>query len=477
MPERTRPVAVIGGGVAGLSVAWRLEHPDRDDQPIPAVTVLEAAPEVGGNLRTEHDGDYRVEWGPNGFLDSEPATLELAHAAGLQDDIIRSSDAARRRFLCLRGKVQEIPNTPGRFLTSGMFSPAAKLRIAGEIMVRPRRDLGLAAERPETDETVWDFGARRLGRAFADTMLDPMVRGITGGECRRVSLAAAFPRMVELEKDHGGLFRAMIALARRRRREGQTNRQGETGGPTGVLTSFRDGIDALPRALASGLRGDVLTGHTVRELKHDLDGWRIVVGDRVLGPFDAVVDTAPAHAAATYHEDPEVRRLLGGIRYNPLVVIGLAFRREDVVHDLDGFGMLTPSTEQRPLLGVLWTSSIWQHRAPAGTVLLRSMAGDPAWLDLSDTEIVERTVRELDKLYGLRGRPVRHWVFRHPRAIAEYEVGHLARLAALDHALARTPGLFLCGSSYRGIAVNACLKDAAPVAERVREHLLSGTPA
>jgi len=463
-------VAVIGGGVAGLAVAWRLERPDDGEGPACAVTVLEAAARVGGNLRTECDGPFRVEWGPNGFLDSEPTTLDLARAAGLGPALLRSNDAARRRFLFLRGRLREIPTSPGRFLRSDLFSPAAKLRIAGELFVPPRRDLGQAAVRLETDETVWAFGSRRLGRAFADTMLDPMVRGITGGECRRVSLAAAFPRMVELERDHGGLFRALVALGRARRREGRARRQ-DTGGPTGVLTSFTGGMETFPHALAAGLRGPVLLSHPVTKLDREPAGWFVTAGGRRLGPFAAVVDAAPAHAAATYQPDPEVRRVLAAIRYNPLIVVGTAFPRASVGHPLDGFGMLTPSTERRPLLGVLWTSSIWTHRAPAGTVLLRSMAGDPAWLELDDAEIVRRTCAELDTVFGLRGAPQRQWVFRHPQAIAEYEVGHLARLAALERLLARTPGLFVCGSSYRGIAVNACLKDAGGVAARVRSHL------
>ena len=244
-----------------------------------------------------------------------------------------------------------------------------------------------------------------------------------------------------------------------------------------MLTSFHDGIGMLPEALAAGLRGPVLTDHPVRELARDETGWWITAGAERLGPFAAVVDTAPAHAAADYHPDPEVRTLIGGIRYNPLVVVAVALPRDAVAHRLDGFGMLTPSTEGRPLLGALWTSSIWRHRAPEGMVLLRCMSGDPSWLELDEEEVVRRTVAELDHLYGVRGAPRRHWVFRYPQAIAEYEVGHLARLAGLERALARTPGLFLAGSSYHGIAVNACLKTSEPVAARVREHLLAEATA
>jgi oxygen-dependent protoporphyrinogen oxidase len=463
-------VAIIGGGIAGLAVAWRLENPPAGEERIPAVTVFEAADRVGGNLRTEEDGEYRVEWGANGFLSSEPATLELAEQAGLGDQLLRSNDAARRRFLFLGGRIREIPTSAGAFVTSDLFSPGAKARIGGEFFVPRRPYLGQEAEHPEHDETVWQFGARRLGRQFADVMLDPMVRGITGGDCRRVSLAAAFPRMIELEKDHGGLFKALIKIALKDRREG-VKKEGTTGGPSGVLTSFREGFQALPRALAAGLRGEVRTDCPVTAIEQGEGSWYVVAGGERHGPFAAVVDAGPAHTAARYHPDPEVRELLAGIRYNPMTVVAVAMRREDVVHPLDGFGMLTPSTEGRPLLGVLWTSSIWQGRNPDGTVLLRSMSGEAEWLDLTEQEVVQRATAELDRIYGLRGKPLESWVIRWPQAIAEYEVGHLARVAALEEKLARTPGLLITGSSYHGVAVNHTLKTSEPTAARVRAFL------
>lgn len=466
-PESTPRVAVIGGGIAGLAAAWQLENPPQGHGPACAVTIFEAAATVGGHLRTDESDGFRVEQGPNGFLDSEPATLELARAAGLEPQLLRSRDAARRRFLLRRGKLHEIPTTPRLFLLSSLLSPAAKLRIAGELFIPPRRDLGLAATEPQTDETVWSFGARRLGRAFADTMLDPMVRGITGGDCRRVSLAAAFPRMVELEQKHGGLFRALFALRRQRR----GHADGQTGAPTGVLTSFAAGVGALPQALVAGLRGAILTGRPVSALRREADGWHLTAAGASHGPFAAVIDAAPAPAAAGHQPDPDVRRLLAQIRYNPLLVIATAWRLQDIAHPLDGFGMLTCSRDRSPLFGVLWDSSIFDHRAPAGAVLLRAMAGDPVWLEREDRAILRSTCAELDRLYGLRGEPLRHWIYRYPQAIAEYEVGHLARLAALERALARTPGLFLTGSSYRGIAINHCLKDSGRVAGLVHDFL------
>ncbi|MBU0742151.1 protoporphyrinogen oxidase [bacterium] len=469
----TARVAVIGGGVAGLATALHILDGARDRGLDLGVTVFEAGAEPGGNLRTTDRDGWRLEWGPNGFLDNEPATLRLVDRLGLGDELLRSSDAARRRFLLLRGRLCEIPASPPAFLRSRLFGWGAKLRILGELFVPPRRDLGRADVAPSTDETVYDFGRRRLGRAFAETMLDPMVKGVFGGDARELSLAAAFPRMVELERDHGGLFKALFKLSRRKGGRADA-------GPGGTLHSFRGGMAALPAALAAALQDD-----TRADLRREApvasvalrDGvWSVYVDGTEHGPFAVVVDAAPAHAAAGQLRglDAALGDELAAIPYVPMAVIALGFARADVAHDLDGFGMLIPTSERRRLLGALWTSSVFADRAPAGRVLIRAMAGGPRDRDVlesSDDELRDAALAELRGLFGLRGAPELAAVFRHERAIAQYVPGHLARLRAIESRLAACPGLLLTGSSYRGISVNACAKDAEKTAARALASL------
>jgi oxygen-dependent protoporphyrinogen oxidase len=471
MPE-TR-VAVVGGGVAGLATALHLLDGARARGLDLGVTVFEAAPEPGGNLRTTERDGWLLEWGPNGFLDNEPATLRLVERLGLGGELLRSSDAARRRFLLAGGRLREIPTSPPAFLKSRLFSWRTKLRILGEVFVPPRRDLGLADVDPATDETVYDFGRRRLGREFAETMLDPMVKGVFGGDARELSLAAAFPRMVELERDHGGLFKALLKLARRKGGRADA-------GPTGTLHGFRGGMAALPAALAAALHddahADMMLGAPVSGLALTDDGWRIYVEETGHGPFAAVVNAAPAHAAAAQLRelDAELAGELAAIPYVPMAVIALGFDRLAVAHDLDGFGLLIPTRERRRLLGALWSSSVFAGRAPDGRALIRAMAGGPCdrdVLDASDEELRDLALADLRGLLGLRGAPELTAVFRHPRAIAQYVPGHPARLRAVEIRLARWPGLLLTGSAYRGISVNACVKDAEASAARTLAHL------
>jgi oxygen-dependent protoporphyrinogen oxidase len=471
-------VAVIAGGIAGLATALNLRDRAKATGRDLRVTVFEKGPAPGGNLQTIRQDGWQLEWGPNGFLDNEPATLRLVDRLDLRDKLQRSSDATVHRFLLVGGRIQEIPTSPKAFLKSGMLSTGAKLRMAGELFVPPRKDLGQAAEDPRTDETIDQFGTRRLGKAFADTMLDPMVKGVFGGESRRLSLAAAFPRMVELEKDYGGLFKAMMKLARKKKQAGKSKIDA---GPSGVLHSFTGGmatlIDAVAAELAADPLAEILTGADVQTISPAEDGWRVKTPENEYGPFDAVVEAAPAHAAARHlgHIDAAFADHLAAIPFAPMAVIALGFKRESVTHDLHGFGMLVPSRENRELLGVLWTSSIFSGRAPAGSVLLRCMAGgsgNPGFMNQTPEEMAAVILSELRPLLGLKGAPEMVKVILHDRAIAQYVPGHLARLKDLGRTAEKYPGLFLTGSSYRGISVNACVKEAETVAENVLKGLV-----
>jgi oxygen-dependent protoporphyrinogen oxidase len=279
--------------------------------------------------------------------------------------------------------------------------------------------------------------------------------------------------MVELERDHGSLFKAMFALARKRKAEGKA---GTDAGPSGVLTSFKGGMGALVGAAAATLdtdgRAELRRAADVTDISRADGAWHVSGEGFRTGPFDAVVDAAPAHAAARHLREaaPAISAILARIPFAPMAVIALGYDRAAVKHDLDGFGLLIPTREKRELLGALWTSSIFPGRAPDGKVLVRAMAGgadNPQLMELDDDALTNLTLAELRPLLGLKGAPEMVRIIRHRRAIAQYEPGHLALLAALERELAVQPGLHLTGASYRGISVNACAKEAEKVAEAV----------
>jgi oxygen-dependent protoporphyrinogen oxidase len=437
--------AVVGGGIAGLAHGFALLSRGHE------VTVFEAAPRSGGNIRTERDGGYSVEWGPNGFLDNVPATFEFVRRLGIGESLLCSSDAARVRWLFRRGRLLRLPESPPAFFASPLLSPFGRARV----LLEP-----LARGRPRHDETVHAFASRRIGREAADVLVSAMVSGVFAGDARRLSLRSAFPKMHAMEAAHGSLFRALIA----RRRAGTA--RGGPAGPGGVLTSFRGGMEDLVAAFAARLGERLRLSTPVTGLSRRRDGW---VLDGPGEEAEGVVLACPAPVTSRLLRPlaPEAAARLGRVRGASIAVVGLAFDEAALGGPPAGFGFLAPPGEGLRILGCLFDSSVYPgHRAPPGKVLLRAMIGgalDPGAVDLDDGALLATARADLRKAMGLRADPERHWIFRFPRGIPQYEPGHGLRLAEAARMLAPWPTLRLAGNSYRGISVNSCLEEAAPL--------------
>jgi oxygen-dependent protoporphyrinogen oxidase len=467
-------VAVVGGGVSGLACAYlirrRLREAGASDV---RVRLLEASDRTGGHIRTDAVDGYRCEWGPNGFLDNEPRMLELVEMLGLGPNLVRSNDLARRRFIYRRGALHLLPASPPAFLRTGLIGPLAKARVLMEPLVPGRRN--------GPEESVASFGRRRLGRAFAEAFLDPMVSGIFAGDIDRLSLQAAFPRMVELERDHGGLFRAMIALQRERKREQRATGDGDAAprgpaGPGGVLHSLEGGMETLVRTLTDALGDDVRVSTRVDTIAPLDDGVFELTVDGATMTADTVVLASPTPAQARWLRpwEPDVAAAFERVEAAPISVVCLGYARSSITHPLDGFGLLIPRSEGIRTLGVLFTSTLFPARAPEGHVLVRALIGgahDPGIADLSEAETVDRVRADLAQLLGERAAPVFTRVFRHRRGIPQYNLGHPDVVVRADGAESRHPGLSLTGNWLRGISMNLCVKDAFRVADRVVSNL------
>jgi protoporphyrinogen/coproporphyrinogen III oxidase len=466
-------VVIAGGGIAGLSIAWALRAKD----PSVEVRVLERSARAGGNIRTEQIDGYTCEWGPDGFLDNAPATLTLVEALGLASRLLPSNDAARRRFIVRGGRLCEVPSSIGGFLRTPLLSPAGKLRIACE---------PFAKRRPESDESIHDFASRRIGEEAASVLVDPMVSGIFAGDASALSLRGCFPRMWQLEEDYGGLFRALLAT-RRTRKPGSV-----AGAPAGRLTSFVGGMAELTDALTDRLGDVVRTSMPVL----DVGGHQPIAlapGRTLANRFavatpgetieaDAVVLSGPCGESAAILRtfDPVLTALLQSIPSAPLAVVCLGYdgQAAAAAHALDGFGFLVPRTERIRILGALWETSIYRHRAPAGKVLLRVMIGgatDPEAATLPDGELLEVVRRDLAQVMGLATAPEFVRIIRHARGIPQYVTGHLARMHQIDTLLQRHAGLHVAGNSYRGVSINSCIADADRLAATVLASLANTT--
>jgi oxygen-dependent protoporphyrinogen oxidase len=463
-------IVVAGAGVTGLSIAHAIGQRDRGAE----VVVVEGNAQPGGNVKTEMVDGYLCEWGADGFLDNAPDTLRVVHEIGLSDRLLPSDALARRRFIYRGGVLHEVPVSPPAFLKSGLLSVGGKARIAWEPFAR---------RRPEEDETIFDFASRRIGEEAAGVMIDSMVSGIFAGDARALSLRACFPKMWQMETDHGGLFRALIATRKRRKKEDAV------GAPAGHLTSFKGGMIELINGLAATLGPAVRVSSPVMELlrgatadvfpRHARSGGYYVITPRGTLEADAVVLTGPSSEAAALVRpfDSTLASLLAGIATAPLAVLCLGFDEAALARDrgpLNGFGYLVPRSEGIRMLGALWETAIYPNRAPKGKALMRVMIGgarDPEAIDLDDDTLLGTVRAELQQTMGLKVAPEFVRIVRHRRGIPQYTVGHVARLQRIDTLLQAHPGLFLAGNSYRGVSINSCIAESGGIADRVLAHV------
>ncbi len=455
-------VAIVGGGISGLATAEAIER--RSEGRFHAV-VLEAAPEPGGKIRSRREEGFVLDTGPHGFLDKEPKMFELIDRLGLRSSLISANEAAERRFVVRKGRLREVPSKPPKFLLSDILPLFARLRV----MMEP-----LARSRPDREESVWEFAARRIGPVAADVLVDAMVTGIYGGDPKRLSLPSAFPRMFELESNYGGLIKAQLALAREKKGSGG-------GGPTGTLHSFAGGLGELTGALAA--RVEVRTAAPVEAIARSGDRWSVRHRGGVL-EAEAVVMTVPADVAekllAPHAES--AARLLGAVAYADVAVVIQCFDRADIAGVVDAFGFLIPELEHRSILGTIMASSVFPKHAPAGAVMLRTILGGvrhPENVEGEDAALFERARRELEGLLSIRAdaKPLLERAIRWKRGIPQYDVGHRACVAAADEIERALPGMFVAGNAFRGVAMLSCVAEADRVATRLLERIATAAVA
>ncbi len=473
-----KSVVVIGGGISGLATAFYIKKLSQEAGKEVEVTLLEASGRVGGKILSDKQDGYLCEVGANGFLDNKPFTLELCDHLGISDKLLPSNDNARRRFICINGKLKELPSSALGFVFSDILSWKGKLRIALEIFTEPPK---------EEDETIASFVKRHLGEEALKKLVAPMVSGVFAGDPYKMSLKSAFPIMYHLEQEgEGSLIKATLKRMKKAKemkkkqeeleKQGKrTYKAGSAAGPGGVLTSFPDGIEYLAKTLEKAL-GESVRLNTKATRVEKRDGKYIVAYEGEQGPgaleADAVVAATPAYSTAELMKylDEEITSNLGQIPYTKLAVICFGYDKSEINHDLQGFGFLVPFEENKTILGCLWDSSMFDYRAPKGKALLRMMVGGAraeSKAMLGDEDMIEAVKQDLRDIMGIEAEPEFIKIYRHRRAIPQYNVGHSKILERLDERLKEHRGLFLTGNAYRGVGINDCVHQAKVTADRV----------
>jgi oxygen-dependent protoporphyrinogen oxidase len=447
-------VAIIGGGISGLAAAFALEERRLAGESLSYV-VYEAGPRLGGVLVTELVDECVVEAGPDSFLTEKPWAADLCRRIGLEDQLIGSSDAARKTYILVKGKLAPMPDglmfmVPTRLapaLLSPLFSSATKFRMVREWRFSPRRSNG--------DESVAALVDRHYGAEMVERVADPLLSGVYGGDASELSVRAVLPRFAEMEAKHGSLARGMLA-ARKKVKQSET-------GPSSIFTSLKNGMQQLPEAIVAKLAAGALrTNSPVQAVQRQDRGWVVSAG-YATDQFDAVIVATPAPAAAPLLEisSADLAFELRTIPYSSSITVALAFGK-DVRDTLPpGFGFLVPRSEGKRMLATTFVHNKFPHRAPDDRALLRCFLGgsrDELVLQLPDAEILGIVREELRQILDLNTEPLFTRVYRWKGAMAQYTVGHLERIERIEKLRKQLPGLALAGNGYRGIGVPDCVR-------------------
>lgn len=458
-------VAIIGGGITGLTAAFRLRQ-----RGIP-VTIYEAGDRVGGVIQSVRKDGYLAEFGPNSVLETSPKITSLIADLGLVERRLYSDPRSEKRYIVRGGRPIALPGSKLGFFRTSLFSPAAKLRLLAEPFIQRAP--------ATTEENLAEFVKRRIGQEFLDYAINPFVAGVYAGDPARLSVKHAFPKLHALEQKYGSLMVGQFLGARERKRRAEVSKQ------NAKKISFDEGLQVLTDTLHERLGDIVQLNSTVISVEQTPKGWTVatrVDGREERHNHSAVVFAGPTHklAAISFVSRSCLNwSPLALITYPPVASIVLGFRREDVAHPLDGFGMLVPEVERFKILGALFSSSLFPNRAPADHVTLTCYVGGtraPELALLGADSLAELVLGDLREILGVRGNPTfrHHCLFR--KAIPQYEVGFGRLKALMSEIEEKASGIFMAGHYRDGISLGDSIVSGHGVVDRI-EKFLAPAPA
>ncbi len=471
-------IAIIGGGVSGLSAAYALEKQQKKGAEL-AYVLFEAGARLGGVICTERVGEFVIEAGPDSFLTEKPWAADLCRELGLGDQLIASNDAERRTHILLNGRLVPLPDglmfmVPTDFTAaffSRLFSWSTKLRFIREWFFRPSPD--------SPESTAAELIERHYGREMVERVADPLLAGVYGGGADELSATSVLSRFAEIEARQGSLGRAMVAA---RKLQSHPTKK-ETAGPPSsavptrsLFTSLKNGMKTMTDAMVVQIPESARRLSTrVEAVKPEFGKWLVVSSGRT-EEFDAVIIAAPAYAAAELlgSEIPQLSTDLEQITYSSSVTVALAYDDETRASLPPGFGFLVPRAEGKRILACTFVHSKFPYRAPQDQALIRCFLGgsrDPQVLQLPDTEIIDMVRREFQEILGITAEPKFVKIYKWPRAMAQYSLGHKGRVERIRKIISSAPGLALAGNAYGGIGIPDCVRSGSEAASKVMTDL------
>lgn len=455
-----KKIAVFGAGISGLATAHWLTQKGYD------VTVFDSAGKAGGSMQTVFEEGYLVDFGPNSGLETTPLIAKLAEDVGIKNEMIYASEQANKRYILKNEKLLPLPTGPGALLKSSIFTIGGKFRVAFEPFVG-KSDDGYY-------QSLYSFVERRLGKQFADYVIDPFVSGVYAGDPNKLSVQSAFPKVFALEQKYGGLIKGMIKGAKERKKSSETSKQ------SAKMFAFKNGMQSFPEAIAKSLGNKVkLSSKVVKVI--DVDYGKRILYDNPDGSHaelevDVIVSTIPASSTAELFDeiDNNLPQKLNQIVYPPVMVIYAGYDFSQIKRKLDGFGFLIPSKEQKNFLGAIWSSTIFPNRAPDGKASFTIFTGgirNQKILKQTEDETIAYALKDFKEVMGISGEPEYLSFKLWPKAIPQYNLGYIEIEKYCDEFETKNPGLFLSGNFRGGISVGDCVKNSELVTNKVIDYM------
>ncbi len=483
--NQMKRILIIGGGVAGLGAALKMTRAASEGHEVDFV-LLEKDKRLGGKILTEtvpdpsEKGRFIVDGGPDCFLTEKPACHRIAKMVGIFDDELPTDDSRRRTWILSRGKLHQMPDgvmmfAPTKFVpfaTTGLFSWFGKVRMGMDLFIPPKK----VAPGELNDETLENFVVRRMGRECLNRLAEPLVGGVHASDPKTMSLAATFPRLLEMEQNYGSLLKAFIAMRRKveEMRRKYPPKPGEK--PRTFFTSFQNGMQQLTDSMADAAgRQRMRTGISVRSIQPLNNGsWRALLSDGSSIDGDGIIVATESWAAEPLIRplDGTISDALANIPASSSATISIAFNESEVGFDLNAFGVLCPLVEGRPLMAATYSSTKWPGRAPTGKVLLRGFVGGPhnqEILKRPDEDLIQIVLAEFHNILGLNpfAKPLFSRVYRWHLGMPQYTVGHLDRVKLIEDRSSQIPGFAIAGGSYRGVGVPNCIESGERAVSKV----------
>ncbi len=454
-----KKVTILGAGISGLATAHWLEKDGFD------VSIIEQNSEPGGAMVTRIVDNFLIDFGPNSGLETTPKIRELVDDIGLSDEMIYANEEGNIRYILKNNELLPLPTSPGKFISTKLFSTAAKLRLLKEPFIGKSDD--------GYNQSIAEFVERRLGKEFLDNAIDPFVSGVFAGDPNKLSVKSAFPKLYRLEEVYGGLIKGMFKGAKERKQRNEDSKQ------SAKMFSFKNGMQSFPQAIAKNLHGQIHYDSIIENIRKNDSKIEIEIEQKgVKGKItsNALISTIPAHRLSKISDslDKDLAKHLNDIFYPPVLVLFVGYEKQVIGKKLDGFGFLIPSKENKKFLGAIWSSTIFVNRAQSYNAAFTIFVGGARNPEFKISEVegrIEEVLKEFHSIMKITDQPILlRWKLWN-KSIPQYNIGYIEHENYFDRFEKENPGIFLGGNYRGGISVGDCIKSSYTNFEKIKDYL------